>query len=148
MTEPVLRRASRLIVLDDQERVLLFRHAGVNEKAFWAAPRGGLEGGETFEQAARREAQEELGLTRFTLRRLWERETDFVHVDGPVHHQEWFFPIKGDLPTISSDVEKTHKQEGILDMRWWSVTELGATNELVFPEELVSELGRLSNSIA
>lgn len=66
MMEPDLRRASRLILLDGQRRVLLFRHARTNGADFWAPPGGGLESGETFEQAACREACEELGITCFT----------------------------------------------------------------------------------
>jgi 8-oxo-dGTP pyrophosphatase MutT (NUDIX family) len=112
MTEADLRRASRLILLDGQRRVLLLRHAGTNREAFWAPPGGGLESGETFEQAACREACEELGLTCFTLRRVWERVTNFIYIDHPVHKHEWFFLIEGELPTISSDVEKVPVMSG------------------------------------
>ncbi len=35
-TEPGLRRASRLVLLDGQRPVLLFQHAERNEEAFWA----------------------------------------------------------------------------------------------------------------
>jgi|SRR5215831_5670830 len=144
MTIPDSRRASRLILLDSQRRVLLFRHAGTNGEAFWAPPGGGLESGETFEQAARREACEELGLTCFTLKRAWERVIDFVYIDHPVHQHEWFFLIEGELPTISSDVEEVHRREGILAMRWWTTAEIESTSEPVFPEELASELGKIS----
>ena len=145
MTEPNLRRASRLILLDGRRRVLLFRHAGVNGEVFWAPPGGGLERGETFEQAARREAYEELGLTSFTPQRVWERVTDFVYVDHPVHQHEWFFLIEGELPTISSAVKKVHGEEGILESRWWTTAEIESATEPVFPEELASELRKISN---
>lgn len=133
-----------MILLDDQQRVLLFRHARVNGNAFWAPPGGGLEDGETFEQAAQREAREELGLTRCTVKRLWERFTDFVYVDHPVHQHEWFFLIEGALPVISSSVDKIHALEGILEMRWWTVAEIELTADLVFPEGLASELAKIS----
>src|ERR1700691_1345779 len=144
MKEPDLRRASRLILLDDQRRVLLFRHAGAKGESFWAPPGGGLESGETFEQAARREAREELGLIGCTEERLWERITEFVYIDRPAHQHEWFFMIQGGLPTISSEVETGHGQEGILEMRWWTITEIESTGEPVFPEELASELKKIS----
>jgi 8-oxo-dGTP diphosphatase len=143
MSEPDLPRASRLILLDGQRRVLLFRHARTNGEAFWALPGGGLESGETFEQAEAREAREELGLTCFTLKRVWERETDFVYIDHTVHQHEWFFLIEGELPTISSNVKKVHRQEGILEMRWWTTAEIESASEPVFPEELASEMRML-----
>ncbi len=148
MTESDLRRASRLILLDVQQRVLLFRHAGTTGEDFWAPPGGGLERGETFEQAARREASEELGLACFTLKRIWERLANFVYIGRPVHQHEWFFLVEGELPTISSDVEKVHRQEGILEMRWWTTAEIESTDEPVFPEELASELNKLSNRLS
>lgn len=145
MEEPVQRRASRLILLDCQRRVLLFRHARANGGAFWAPPGGGLESGETFEQAALREASEELGLTRFSLKRLWERMTDFVYIDNPVHQHECFFLIEGESPNVSSDIQKVHMREGIHQMRWWTTDEIESTRDPVFPEELTSELRKITN---
>jgi 8-oxo-dGTP pyrophosphatase MutT (NUDIX family) len=55
---PTVRRAARVIMLDDNDRVLLarFEYGG---KHWWTAPGGGLDDGETHEQAARREVAEE-----------------------------------------------------------------------------------------
>ena len=70
--------------------------------------------------------------------------TDFVYLNHLVHQHEWVFLIEGEFPTISSDVEKVHRQEGILEMRWWTIAEIESTSEPVFPEELASELRKMS----
>ncbi|QRG68408.1 NUDIX domain-containing protein [Brevibacillus choshinensis] len=49
----------RVIVTDEQKGVLLIRHTYVNG---WYLPGGGVEKGESFFDAARREVQEECGL--------------------------------------------------------------------------------------
>ena len=57
------REAVRAIVLTPEREVLLMRiHSPDGEHVFWIAPGGGLQAGETIEQALKRELQEELGL--------------------------------------------------------------------------------------
>ena len=59
---PRLRRAGRVIVLDPGERVLLLRYDNDSpEGRHWATPGGGLNPGESYAAAARRELAEETG---------------------------------------------------------------------------------------
>jgi ADP-ribose pyrophosphatase YjhB (NUDIX family) len=144
-TNPRARRASRLVVLDQEGRLLLFRHARGDGTSFWALPGGGVEIGETFEQAALREAAEELGLKGFPVRLLWQGVSEFLHVDGPVCQHECFFLLQGAMPPLSAELEETHKRENIVEMRWWPAAEIESTKEPVFPPNLLSELKKISN---
>jgi ADP-ribose pyrophosphatase YjhB (NUDIX family) len=146
MEQPEHRQASRLIVLDALGRVLLFRHAGNHGKSFWATPGGGLECGETFEQAAYREASEELGVNRIKLRFLWEALNDFVHLDFPVRQQERYFLLEETGKGLLAGVQAVHEREGILEARWWTRAELEGTTEVLFPKELSIRLGDISTS--
>lgn len=134
------RQASRLILMDTGGRVLLFQHRRKNGETFWAPPGGGLKEGETFEQAAQREAAEELGLTSLILTLLWEGITDFVYIDTPVRQQERFFLVEGDFSRLLCDVQDVHRRESILEARWWTLTDLKSSTQTVFPEELGEEL--------
>jgi 8-oxo-dGTP diphosphatase len=99
---------------------------------FWAPPGGGLEEGETFEQAALREASEELGMTRLSLTLMWEQMRDFVYIDHPGRQQERFFHVKGDLADLLATVQEIHRRESILETRWWTLADLVSTKMLSF----------------
>lgn len=83
---PTLRRAARVLLLDENRRVLLVRFSYRGER-WWAAPGGGLEDDETHEEAARREIAEETG---FALDEpgpwVWTRE-DVFRFEGRLYRQ-------------------------------------------------------------
>jgi len=58
-SEPWVRRAGRVIVLDPEDRVLLFRYDdGPPNGRHWCTPGGGLNDGEDYAAGARRELAE------------------------------------------------------------------------------------------
>lgn len=59
---PVIQRAAGVLFVTPAGKVLLMRRAGHDHVGLWACPGGGIEDGETAEQAARRETLEETGL--------------------------------------------------------------------------------------
>ncbi|NEE37574.1 NUDIX domain-containing protein, partial [Streptomyces sp. SID7982] len=70
------RKVARVVLLDPDDRVLLLHGHEPDDPAdtWWFTPGGGLEGGETREQAARRELAEETGITDIELGPpLWTR---------------------------------------------------------------------------
>jgi 8-oxo-dGTP pyrophosphatase MutT (NUDIX family) len=103
---------------DDTVYVALAREGDLPN---YVLPKGGLEAGETPEQAAIREIEEEAGLTRLHLldsmgmlerlaynKRVWLKTHMFLYATEQVegtptdhhnHHGVWWFPID-ELPTI------------------------------------------------
>src|SRR6266446_3466641 len=101
LMEPMRRRPSaRLLVIDPDNRVLLFRfvfkRGPLAGQDYWATPGGGLEAGESFADAARRELFEEIGILRDAVgQEVAEREFVLQLHDGEyVMAQERFFVVR------------------------------------------------------
>jgi 8-oxo-dGTP pyrophosphatase MutT (NUDIX family) len=133
---PTLRSAARVLLLDDNNRVLLVKFSYRGE-SWWAAPGGGLEDHETHEEAARREVAEETG---FELGELgpwvWSREDVFRFEERLYRQLERYFiasvPPFEPRPKLI-DVEEAKAFDGL---RWWRLGELEATDERFAPANL------------
>jgi hypothetical protein len=66
-------------------------------------------------------------------RLLQGRTTNYVYLDRLVSQDERIFLIEGAQPNPLPHAQKTHKREGILEMRWWHTKERQSTIEPVFP---------------
>ena len=75
MTE--IRSRVSVLVINKDKFVLIFRHK--NNEDYYAIPGGGIEVGETPEVSARREVDEELGLSLYNLKLISEVRTDVRH---------------------------------------------------------------------
>ena len=146
------RPSSRLLVIDRNKRVLLFRFvfqrgplAGQN---YWATPGGALEAEESFADAARRELFEETGIVRDAAgQEVAELEFVFQLQDGEyVLAEERFFLVRVSDQSLSRSHWTSNEIEVMADHRWWSVEELTSTSEAVFPETLVSILARVDRA--
>ena len=143
------RRSSRLLVIDRNDRILLFKfvfqHGPLAGRNYWATPGGGLEPGETFGDAARRELFEETGILRDAVGRyVAEREFVLQLHDGEyVIAEERFFLIRVADQSLSRVHWTPIEIEVMTDSRWWSVEELTTTSETVFPETLITILANL-----
>lgn len=142
---PVERQAVRGLVLDDAGRVLLvrFQHP-VTCDAWWATVGGGVDAGESDEQALRRELREEAGLVDFEVGPVvHEREHTFPWDRRILRQRERFHLVRvhrhEPVPTI--DVAA----EGVTEVRWWTPGELERPHETLVPAELPELVRRLSS---
>ena len=144
---PPVRLAGRVIAIDPAGRVLLFFYDDPPPKAkHWATPGGGVEGDEDFYAAARRELAEETGWADVPVAPTEVFEETYVHwlihYQGLVGQSDHFFV--GWVPEEQrplGEVAAMHASDGIRASRWWTVAELEATDQTIYPSGL-SELVR------
>ena len=148
---PPVRPTVRVLMLDDQDRVLLFRGQDPHQPntRFWFPAGGGIEPGESVEDAARREVREETGLAKFELGpHIWNRRHVFTFYGTYQDVQEtWFFAR---VPTFDIDTSGFTDQEReiLQEHRWWTLPELENTTDVLTPRDLAKLLrGLLENGL-
>ncbi|MCW2607943.1 MAG: hydrolase [Frankiales bacterium] len=147
-TDPVDRQAARVLLLDAEERVLLFRGQDPREPergTWWLTPGGGLDPGESAAQGAARELFEETGL-RLDPSALGdpvhERVAEFVF-DGQAYRQsEHFFLARVREHEVDTSGFTALEVSAMLEHRWWSPRELRDSDVVVYPEALPAVLAR------
>lgn len=136
------RQAARVLVLDEAGRVLLVRGHDADEpdRHWWFTVGGGIDAGETPEQAVCREVFEETGL-RIRVADLegpvLERSAIFDFAREHCRQDELFFCVRIESGAELSRAGWTELEANFIDeMAWKSVSELRAVTEEVFPNGL------------
>lgn len=133
---PIERQAVRAILITPDHEVLLMRIQLEDvEDAFWIAPGGGLEEGESAEQGLRRELREELGLERFVIGALvWLRQHTFGASERRIMQTEQYWIVHTDRfePVISDEIEASYLDR----FEWWKAEDLSRTDERLTPLSL------------
>jgi TDG/mug DNA glycosylase family protein len=132
-----LRDAVRALVFDPDGRVLLVRFDFPDGKTVWAGPGGGLEPGETDEQAILRELREEAGFREFELGpRIWIR-THWMPMREHGGQRERIYLVRAPADDPEPELGWAElRRELMTDIRWWTRDEIDAYDGILSPRRL------------
>lgn len=137
------RRTARAILMDPQDRVLLFEFhlpAGFIADAprtFWATPGGAIEEGEDVLTALRRELDEETGIQGYDVGpELFHGSNELVIKGVPNRLFERFFLVRSPLASLGTTAWTEVEKQVMRRHKWWPISELKPTTETVFPHRL------------
>lgn len=141
-----LRPAARLLLLDPDGRLLLFRFDPPDRPPFWCTAGGALDPGETHAQAAARELAEETGLALDPGPEVARRTVDFIALEGdPVHADERYFLIRAPAGAAIDPAGHTEAERRVMTRwRWFTRAELADWPETIYPEDIIPMLSEVA----
>ena len=145
------RYAARVLILDEQGRILLVRGHDADNPArqWWFTIGGGIDDGETPLQAAVRELFEETGITLSesdlqgpVLKRSAIFDFEAEHV---LQHERFYLARVSSSQKLSRDNWTEVERSFVDDLTWLSVTQLQQADCEVFPRELSHIVEKLND---
>lgn len=141
MDEVVARPAVRGLILTPQHELLLIRMRSPEGRVFWIAPGGGVDPGETAEEALARELNEELGLTDFRLGPVvWRRRHTYRWAGRWFAQREEYRIVEAEK--FAAAMQDIAEAAFVTELRWWPVEALAHTTDELAPLSLADILGR------
>ena len=145
-----LRPAGRVLLIDARDRVLLVQYRRHDGRMFWGTVGGAVDPGESYAEAARRELFEETGFRAEGElgEPAYERDFEFMWGTRTIHAVEQHFVVRTDVFEVDDEAfREAWAPEGIVTHGWWSVDELRATEEVVYPQDLAERLAEILRSV-
>ena len=140
----------RLLLLDASNRILLMKiddawlfepNSLLQASPRWITIGGGMDPGETIEQTAVREGWEETGITNIAIGPAvyYHEEIGMLRGEQGIYKETF---VVAHAPSCETDFANWTEQEKavVKELRWWTLEELQATAEVIWPKWLASRL--------
>jgi 8-oxo-dGTP pyrophosphatase MutT (NUDIX family) len=147
------RRAVRLVVLDVDDKILLFHthdrdHPDLG--TWWELPGGGIDPGETYVDAAIRELREESGIVASSSQvglPTWRRRASFRHRQNRHVQDETIVTLRLSVPAPNIDESQRldYERDDYFAFRWWPTPEILNSRERFYPGRLPTLLNPFLN---
>lgn len=113
-------------VCEQNGKYLLANHHGINKLGnFWCPPGGGVEFGETIEEALKREYLEETGLEII----VGEFMAVYEYIDMPLHAVELFYKVIIKMGDLATGVDPETGNSVLKEVKWMGIDEIKKLNE-------------------
>ena len=135
------------MLFDEAGAILLVRFVvprAEGEFVFWALPGGEIEAGESEAEAAVREVREELGLALRVAGPVYRDSNQFLHQGEMQDNVDFLFRAKCGREEPRLIGATADEKEIMKEIRWWSVAEIEASRERIFPENLAERMKALA----
>ena len=141
----LFREAARVILLDEDDRVLLIRGHDVDqpERSWWFTVGGGIDDGEDAAAAALREVREETGILLAPddlVGPVFTRSAIFDFFAEHCRQDEVLYLARVPAAAFAAEHRAgwTDLELDVIDeLRWWSLDDLDSVDIEVFPDRLV-----------
>jgi len=139
---PIVREAARVVLIDGRGRVLLFLwdDERLDVRPLWITPGGGLDPGESHEEAARRELWEEAGIDAAPGPCVWQRRHVFRFGDRWLEQRERYFLLQVAAVEVRDEHRTEPERTALLRHRLWPVDEIASSREWFAPRRLAELL--------
>ena len=140
---PTVRNSARAILINEQDQVLLFRFDFsylTDGGIMWITPGGALEKGESYEEALRREMEDETGIHisgHLTHIRTLEKTFNTGTTKEFLSHEQYYL-VRASSTDITTKNFTDNERKTFIDVRWWPIAEIIDSKENFGPPDIGS----------
>ncbi len=152
-----MRLTARAVLINNNtQKILLIKYLDRESisttnftNGLWVTPGGGLEKGEVFEDALKREIYEETGIKTLEISNCVMGRNIFLNIADidKNNFYERYYIVKTDETKIKSKKLSKQEENFIKEYKWWDPEEIKKTKETILPKSLLENLDTILSNI-